>query len=135
MLPLWLLLVGGSGHSAVPGPEALAIVGSIDLTLHVDQLATSYDQASSSIVPSFVHVPGEDLWTAPELFFESEEELREHIDPEEDTERDRSNAISIGSTSYRPLVYSVNDPSAVVGRGRHFNAAPPMLILLGVLRV
>lgn len=135
MLPLWLLLLGGSGHSAVPGPEASAILSAIDLSLQVDLVGSEAQRSYDLVVPSFVHVPGEEMWIAPDLFFESEEELREHIDPEEDTERDRSNSTHVGHSALRPLVYSVNDLSALVGRGRHFHTAPPLRVVLGVFRV
>lgn len=135
MLPLWLLLVGGAGHSAVPVLGASAIVASVVPASQVDHVGAEAERNHQVVVRSFVRLPGEEMWPAPELFFESEEELREHIDPEEDTERDRSNSTYVGFAALRPLVYSIHDPSAVVGRGRHFHAAPPLRVVLGVFRV
>jgi hypothetical protein len=115
--------------------DASAIVASEDLTMPVDHAATSVERTYDLLIPSVARLPGEELWSAPELFFESEEEIKEPVDAEGGIEKGRSSSTYVGSTAFRPLVYSINDPSAVVGRGRHFHSAPPMRVVLGVFRV
>ena len=133
ILTVAFLLVGGSGIAVqVTGADIGSVSGVSDELL--DPFQTE-DIASISIDGPSLTSSCEHHLVAPELFFESEEEIREEHLPNKVIAKESSNSTYIRSLVSEPSVFSLNDLSSIVGCGRNFHAAPPLRIVLGVFRV
>lgn len=133
ILTVALFLAGASGL-AVQMTGVEEVVGGQSSVDVPQPAAASGIRADNFDGPGF-SMSQEHRSAAPELFFESEEEVREEHLPSKVTTKASSVSTHIRSLASEPSVFSLNDLSSVVGCGRNFHVAPPLRIVFGVFRI